>query len=135
MTPAATLINFAGLSQREAADMLRVRLDTVKSWMAGRNALPPGALADLRSLIATQERAAAEYLAQMQAMISAHGAPDEIEIGYPADDHEARAMGSPCVGAWRAICARVIATSPVPIILVPRGSTPATAAAADAAGR
>lgn len=39
-----------GLSQSEAAELLGVRLDTVKSWSAGRNAPPEGVwvmLADL----------------------------------------------------------------------------------------
>lgn len=135
MTPAALLMELAGLSHREAAEFLRVRIDTVKSWSAGRNAINAGALAELQGLIARQERAASETLAQMRAMMAAHGSPDEIEVGYPADDHEARTMGWPCVGAWSAMFARVIAAAPAKIVLVPRGSTPGTAAAADAAGR
>lgn len=38
-----------GLSQSEAATLHGVRLDTVKSWSAGRNPVPDGAWDDLRS--------------------------------------------------------------------------------------
>jgi len=129
MTPFAVLCALAGLSHREAGDFLGVRPDTVKSWSAGRNRTAPGAIVELRTLVARQERAAAEAVAQIA---KSHGAPDEIEIGYPADDHEARSLGWPCVGAWAAMAARVLATADAPIKLVPRGSTPGTAAAAGA---
>lgn len=38
-----------GLSQAEAAALHGVRLDTVKSWSAGRNPVPIGAWSELRS--------------------------------------------------------------------------------------
>lgn len=57
---------------------------------------------------------------------------EEIELGYPADDHEARQLGFQTVSAWSAMAPRVIAEVDAPIKLVPRGSTPATAAAIDA---
>lgn len=135
MTPFGLLAGLAGLSHREAADLCGVRLDTTKSWASGRNRAPPGTIDVLRALIARQERAAAEAVAQIGALAASHGSPDEIEIGYPADDHEAQSLGWPCVGAWQAMAARVIAAAPVRIVLVPRGSTPATAAAADARDR
>ena len=53
MSPATTFsaaIRLCGLSQSEAAEFLGVRLDTVKSWSAGRNRVPHGVwqmLADL----------------------------------------------------------------------------------------
>lgn len=37
-----------GLTQSEAAALHEVRIDTVKSWCAGRNRVPPGAWIDLR---------------------------------------------------------------------------------------
>ena len=117
MTPFALLASLAGLSHREAAEFLNVRVDTAKSWSAGRRACPAYALDELKALIARQERAARE--------------PDAIELGYPADDAEARALGWTCVGAWRAMAARLLAVEPR-ARLVPRGSTPATAAAGDA---
>lgn len=50
MTTFAASLRLCGLSQGEAADFLGVRLDTVKSWSAGRNPVPEGVwtmLADL----------------------------------------------------------------------------------------
>jgi hypothetical protein len=131
MTPAALLISLAGLSQREASEFLKVRLDTVKSWSrANKPALAsPGILAELRALIAKQDRAAREALKIIRAR---KPAPDEIEIGYPADDYEAKSLGWPCIGAWAGMAARVVAEIDVPVILSPRGSTAATAAAIDA---
>lgn len=127
MTPFALLAALAGLSHREASELLSVRLDTVKSWSSGRNRCPPGALAELKRLIARQERAAREALAMFERAKTAEferGATAarviaEIELGYPADDDEARTLGWPCVGAWGAMAARVIAGSPAPVSLAP----------------
>lgn len=129
MTPFALLCGVCGLSHREAADMLGVRLDTVKSWSAGRNRAPDGVLDDLRKLAQQIGRAADEALA-----LIIEKAPPVVELGYAADDVEARSLGWPCIGAQRAAFGRVIAGIPdgVQIRLVPRGSTIGTAAAADA---
>jgi transcriptional regulator with XRE-family HTH domain len=128
LTPFALLTRLAGLSLSEAARFLGVRRDTVNSWSSGRNRTPPGVLAQLRDLVAMQERAAAEALR----LIASAESEAEIELGYPADDHEAQALGWPCVGAWFGMAARVVAGTDRPVILVPRGSTVATAAAAEA---
>lgn len=129
MTSFALLCGVCGLSHREAADMLGVRLDTVKSWSAGRNRAPDGVLDDLRKLAQQIGRAADEALA-----LIIEKAPPVVELGYAADDVEARSLGWPCIGAQRAAFGRVIAGIPdgVQIRLVPRGSTIGTAAAADA---
>lgn len=130
-TPFALLLQISGLSQREAADFLCVRLDTVKSWSAGRNPCPDGAIADMRALIAKQARGAEEMLAQIKKMAGDHGAPDVIELGEPLEDLDAQDLGWPNVGAWRGMAARVIAGAPSGLVfnIVRRGSTPATAAA------
>jgi hypothetical protein len=44
----AACLSRLGLSQSEAATLHDVRLDTVKSWSAGRNPAPQGAWDDLR---------------------------------------------------------------------------------------
>ena len=123
MTPFALLASLSGFSYREAAEFLAVRPDTVQSWATGRRECPAGPLGELRGLIAAQERAAAEAVKVLRA-----SGTDEIELGYPADDFEARALGWPCVGAWGAMAARVISAASVPVRIVPRGSTLATAA-------
>jgi len=58
--------------------------------------------------------------------------PGPVAIGRgfePVAFAEASALGWPCVGAWRLMAARVVAGAPVPIALVPRGTTPAAATA------
>ena len=46
----AACLSRLGLSLAEAAALHGVRLDTVKSWSAGRNTVPQGAWDELRSL-------------------------------------------------------------------------------------
>ena len=108
---------------------MRVRLDTVKSWSIGRNPAPDGVLDELRELAARIERAVDEALSLIR---GANPPPDDVEIGVASDNHEAQSLGWPCVGAHREVAARVAAGSPYPVVIVPRGSTPATAAAIDA---
>jgi len=131
MTPFAALCGLAGLSQREAADVLTVRIDTIKSWTSGRRDAPSGAIAHLRELIMMQERAADEFFEELDAQTKQRGAPHDIELGYPTDDHEAQSLGWPCVGAWRAMAARVVAGTDIELRFVPAGTTLATAAATD----
>lgn len=128
MTPYDLLRRRCGLSQPEAAALHQVRLDTVKSWCTGRNRANDGVMAELRQLHEQIERVATEALAAIAAVPQA----EEIELGYATDDHEAQALGWPCVGAQAASLGIVIALCSRPIRLVPRGSTFATAAAADA---
>ncbi|MCA3367750.1 MAG: hypothetical protein INF79_19260 [Roseomonas sp.] len=56
----------------------------------------------------------------------------EIEIGYAVDDAEAQSLGWPCAAAQHASLGMVVARLGRPVRLVPRGTTHATAAAADA---
>jgi hypothetical protein len=130
MTPFALLLGAAGLSHREASDFLQVRLDTIHAWSSGRNNCRPAVLDELLALIQKQERAAREAIAQIEQTRSHHPAA-EIELGYPTDDYEAKGLGWPSVGAWRAMAARVVVAA-MPLRLVPRGSSLATAAAIEA---
>lgn len=50
MTTFKHALMICGLTQSEAADFLGVRIDTVKSWSAGRNAPPEGVWKLLASL-------------------------------------------------------------------------------------
>lgn len=131
MTPFALLLQLSGLSQREAAELLGVAPASIDKMARGTRPTPAGVLRDLQGLVAMQQRTAGEALDRIEAADDA-----AIEIGYPADDHEARALGWPCVGAWRGMAARVIAAvrDPARVAIFPRGSTPATAAAADKHG-
>lgn len=127
MTPFAALCRLAGLSIREASEFLDVPTNTANKWAQGSRNAPPGVMGELRSLVERQETAAAEALD----LIDRQRQSGIVELGYPSDDHEARSLGWPCVGAWGAVAARIIAGTDAPITLVPRGSTPATARAAD----
>lgn len=130
MTLYSIMLQACGLSQQEAADFHKVRLDTVKSWSAGRRPAPDGAIDELRALYEKIERAA-DNLIEIADDIE----PDvEFEIGYAADDHEAQSLGWPCAGAQLASIALAAMYIAQPIRLVPRGSTTATAAAADIHG-
>lgn len=72
------LVQACGLSHREAAEILKVRPDTVKSWSAGRNRAPDGVLADLAALASRIEIAVSEALTQIEAVVDASA---EIELG------------------------------------------------------
>lgn len=131
----ALLRQVCGLSYQEAAGLLRARFDSVKSWESGRRRAPDGALAELASLAARIDKAAGEALAQMEELSASHGRPEEIELGLASDDHEAQALGWPCVGAHRAVLVCVVARGMAEgyrFRVVPRGSTVSTAAVADA---
>lgn len=105
MTPYRLLLSLSGLSQAEAADFHGVRLDTVKSWSAGRNRAPEGAISEVRDLIAKQARAADAALAKYREMVAEHGAPEAIDL-------TADALGGWPDGAERMALARVVAGLP-----------------------
>lgn len=132
------LVSRCGLSQREAAEYLGVRIDTVKSWASGRRQPQDAVLGDLARLAEKIARAAEEAIAQIDAMAASHGPPDAIDLGLASDDTEARDLGWPCVGAQAACLAAVVAAGIArgyTFRVGPRGATPPTAAAADAHDR
>lgn len=125
MTSFGLLLELSGLSQGEVAAFLKSSPIDVGCWSRGDHIAPDDALERLRDLIADQAQAADEALD----IIEQHR-PDQIELGYPLNDDEARSIGWPCLAAWKAMAARFLAECPAPVILVPHGSTPATTAAA-----
>lgn len=128
MTPYRLLLSRVGLSLADAAAMHGVRLDTVKSWCAGRNRAPPGVIAELRALYARQKQAADEVIKA----IAGFPEVNKVELGYAADDVEAQKMGWPCASAQWTSIGMIAAGTDRQITLAPRGTTMATAAAADA---
>lgn len=126
MTPFALLVQLAGLSQREASAFLDLSPSSVDKMARGVRAAPDGVIRELQALIEKQDEAACAALG----LIDEQGA-DEIELGYPSDDYEAQSLGWPCIGAWAVMAARVVAGTDAKVIMVPRGSTSSTAAAAD----
>ena len=133
MTPFSLLCSACGLSKREAAEFLRVRPDTALSWSSGRRTPSDDVLKELAALARAIERAASEAICDIRASGSHH-----IELGFCTDDAEAQSLGLPFASCHGAILAQVIAASILDgrsVMLVPRGSTPASALAADAHNR
>lgn len=128
MTPIALLIQRCGLSHREAAAFLGASVTTVNSWATGRRLPPRRAIEALRELYARIEHVADETVRLFNDL---GDEPEEIEIGIASDDAEAQSLGWPCVGAQAASIGIAVARLDVPVRVVPRGSTVATAAAAD----
>ena len=66
-------------------------------------------------------------------MVQQNGAPESVELGLVSDDYEARALGWPSADAHAAVLRKTIKLLPhdlaILVKIVPRGSTPATAAA------
>jgi transcriptional regulator with XRE-family HTH domain len=136
MTVFGLLLKLSGLSQREAAAFLSVSPSQVDKMTSGARSAPPGIIAEMRELIRVQQRAADVFCDTVEDALddmseAASERPEGIDLGYPTDDIEARALGFPTVSAWAAAAARIIADIDCEITLVPRGSTTVTAMAAD----
>lgn len=106
MTLFAAALRLLGLSHAEAGEYLNVRLDTVKSWSAGRNPVPDGIWDELRALWQQQSEAAEAALE----LIAEHD-PDEIA---PNPDGP-RGKEWPSKGAHIAVLARVVLESDKPL--------------------
>jgi predicted transcriptional regulator len=131
MSVFSLLIARCGLSQREAASFLGASNSAIDKWSRGARIAPPGVIDALRTLYQQQESAADEAIAQAADQAERYGWPELVELGLASDDHEAEALGWPCVGAQAAMLGIVAANLPCAVVVVPRGSTLATAAAAD----
>lgn len=144
MTPFSALQSLCGLSNREAAEFLGTSEDQVNKLRSGARGARAGReyLTLLQSLWTVIETAAVDA-AEAIGRAGVVDQPGPIEIGYPADDHEARELGFPCVGAWRQMAARFIdemmilndGFDPGRFKFTPRGSTSATALAIEARER
>lgn len=133
ITDYALLLDRCGLSHREAADFHDVRLDTVKSWASGRSRRPDRVIDDLCDLYRKIALAADQALKAAQELDAKHGQAAEIELGLATTDEEAQTLGWPNVGAQRAVFGLIIANARgLSFAVVPRGSTPSTAAARNA---
>jgi hypothetical protein len=111
-----------GLSQQEAADLHKVRLDTIKSWYSGRRHEPDGVIDELRALYDKIDA----WATQMVENLSESELP--IEFDLADDDIDAQSMGFPCVGAHAAALGVVIARIRTPVVVEPHGSTWASSA-------
>lgn len=96
MTLFAAALRLVGLSHAEAAEFFGVRIDTVKSWSAGRNRPPAGAWDELRALYQQQ------IVAVEEALTMAEGAED-----IALNEHGPRAAEWPSKGAHMAALAMI----------------------------
>jgi plasmid maintenance system antidote protein VapI len=121
-TPFAVLAERCGLSQREAAEFLKVRIDTVKSWCAGRNVTKPTVLAELRELYA-KIQAAADKLAQDNERLLEQQRGRKIQqraivFGLAETDDVARAYGFPSQGPYMAAIGLALLRLPDDVAIV-----------------
>lgn len=120
-TPFAVLADRCGLSQREAAEFLKVRLDTVKSWCAGRNAAKPAILAELRALYG-MILAAAENLAEFNGRLLEQQRQRGLQqrgivFGLAKTDDVARAYGFPSQGPYMAAVGLAVLRLPDDVVI------------------
>ena len=112
------------LSQQDAADYHRSRLDTVVSWCNGRRQVPLSALNELRELYSRIQEAGDELAAIISSLPPAKDdrGNDTYFVGLPLDDRDSRACGFPTPGSHDAALAIAIAKLPVTagVKLVPR---------------
>lgn len=119
ITLTTLLLDRCGLSHREAAAFLGVRLDTVHSWSSGRNPTPAGVVTELRGLYARIEEEAAQKLQAIRAVCAIEHV-DAVDLALADDDAEAQALGWPCVGVHRATLGIIVARLDVPVRVVER---------------
>lgn len=102
----AASLKVCGLSHSEAADYLSVRLDTVKSWSAGRNSVPDGVWDQMREL----------YSMQIEAAEHAIGLIDESGADFVSPNTDGpRKKDWPSDGAHMAALAHVALSVDLPI--------------------
>jgi hypothetical protein len=123
-----------GLSQQEAAEFHDVRLDTIKSWSAGRNEANPRVLAELRGLYQKIIHASGQLGARIDALKGDPSSTTEVTLGTAESETAARKLGFPCMGAHAAALGLAIATlgDDVAVALVPYRQGIETANAKDA---
>ena len=120
------MLRVTGLSQREAATYLNMSLRSIENFASGRAEPKPRIMEELRDLYDAQRDAADRALEALD-----ETRPDELVLGRPADDHEAQTGGWPCVGAWDGTGAMIVAETSARTRIVPLGSEPTTALAAE----
>jgi hypothetical protein len=94
MSAFALLTQRCGLSQREVAEFLEVRLDTVKSWSAGRNPTRLAIINEMRDLCHKIEESGRQLAEGQKHFIEIQrqdsGEPVLLEFGVAQSDVEAR---------------------------------------------
>lgn len=133
-TTFAVLAHFCGLSHSEAAEFLDVSIHTIKKWGVGKRNCPPGAIEQLADLSQTIMATAANALTEIDRLATVHSKPEAIDLGVAVDDIEAQDLGLPFASTHQAVIGQIVADGMKKgyrFNVVPRGTTTASAAAAD----
>lgn len=109
MTKFKILYTACGLSNSEAAELLNVRIDTVKSWSSGRNRAPAGVIRELINLTQRIQLSAEKAVEQI---LSITGESDTIVLGLAINDEKAQTLGLPTAACQAALLGRVISMLP-----------------------
>ena len=127
-----TYAGMCGLSSQDVASLFEVRLDTARSWITGRRAVPNEALDGIIDLWNDLVERADVVVTEMERLSeSLGGDPEAVEIGVPSTVEEAQELGLPTPSCWETIGAIAMADLRLggfegQLVFVRRGSTPAT---------
>mgnify|MGYP000267583802 CR=1 FL=1 len=126
----------AGLTVPAAAHLHNVSDHTVRAWLDGVEIPPQAAIDAVADLLRRIDHTVDETL-----HLVADQAPDPsggtVQLGVAVDDAEARTLGWPGAGVHRTVIGQAAAAlmhDGYSVDIVPRGSTPESAAAADQHG-
>lgn len=110
-----------GLSQQDAANFHKTRIDTIKSWCSDRRTAPPGAIDELRDLyddITDAGRELAEIV-RLRPQTDDKGAVFYY-VGTPLNEVDAVKSGFPCEGSCLAAVAIAVTMLARPAKLIPQ---------------
>ena len=126
----------SGLSQSEAAAVLRIGLSSVKKFETGRRTPSPGIIDELAEIVQLIQKAADNAEQMIDEQVERFGGhPESLHLGVCADDHEANALGFPAASVHRMAISRAAAyaiSAGINVVIGYRGADPETAAAVDA---
>lgn len=79
-TPFAQMLSICGLSQHEAAEFLRVPVNTIKRWGQGRSPAPGSVVSELARLYDLMDEAAEEAV-----LLFRESRADKLELSYSGE--------------------------------------------------
>ncbi len=130
------LLASSGMDTFEASTFHGIEEDAIMMWVAGDEEPEEEAVEKLADLVCRMVVAVGEALDHLlDQMEESDSAPAFIELGLASDDAEAEQLGWPCVRVHEMVLGMMAAQASeigIPVSIVPRGSTAASAAAADA---
>lgn len=113
------VLDWLGLTQRSAADLLGVSERTVRHWLAGAYPIPDGVREEIEAIEETTARHVGEVVDAL------HDMRDPTVLVYRADEElwAARPGARPLPASWwRMVVARAVTEVPGVVIAYPQGS-------------